>query len=192
MKDSTPIPSNWEDFLSNIENKKDLNEYIAETMVNRSNIGANKILITTFNETILKLPYDSADVYEDLKPCNYEEADTRMFLHALNGSKNGIKNVTIESNDTDVVVIATALFWKLELEQLTVTFGRGKEHKKIPIHKISNTLGINKCSSLLLFHSLTGCDSTTALLGVAKPTAWKAWISSDETVISSLTVLTMD
>ena len=115
-----------------------------------------------------------------------------MFLHAFNGSKSGIKNLMIKSNDTDVVVIATGMFWQLELEELNVTFGRGKDHKIIPIHRISNTLGIEKCTSILLFHSLTGCDSTAALLGVRKPRAWNAWLASSETLFSSLTALTLD
>ena len=98
----------------------------------------------------------------------------------------------IKSNDTDVVVIALALFNQLELEKLNVVFGKGKHYQVIPVHTICNTLGVDKCSSLLLFHSLTGCDSTTSLLGIGKPTAWKNWLASTETVLSALTALTMN
>ena len=50
---------------------------------------------------------------------------TRMFLHALEMSKKGLKKVLIIANDTDVLVIAVAHFFLLDLEELWVRHDAG-------------------------------------------------------------------
>ena len=40
-----------------------------------------------------------------LEPCKKEEADDRMFLHALEMSRLGLKKLLIVAVDTDVVAI---------------------------------------------------------------------------------------
>ena len=42
------------------------------------------------------------------------------------------------------------------------------------------SLGVEKCLALLMFHSLTGCDSTTTLFGIHKQTAFQKWIETAE------------
>ena len=46
----------------------------------------------------------------------------------------------------------------------------------IPIHKMFNTLGEDRSKGLLMFHSLTGCDTTTGMLGITKHTAFQKWL----------------
>ena len=76
VKAGTPLPPDWDDFLSNSDSKKELNEFIAEEIINRIKISSGKILITTVNENILRLPFESTATYQSLQPCNHEEADT--------------------------------------------------------------------------------------------------------------------
>ena len=45
----------------------------------------------------------------------------------------------------------------------------------IPVHAVANQLGPRKCLALPLFHSFTGCDTTSSFLGIGKKTAWAAW-----------------
>ena len=69
---------------------------------------------------------------DSLQPCNQEEADirhTRMFLHAVHASSHRSTRVTIQSNDSDIVILGTALFPQLDLEELYVTFGRDKSYQ---------------------------------------------------------------
>ncbi len=138
-------------------------------MIKNIQLEDEKIFVATCADKVLVRPADIINT-DSLEPCNHEEADTRMFLHALHASENGSLKVKIRSNDTDIIVLGTALFPQLDLEELEVTFGSGKTFRVIKIHQLYNALGTEKCQALLLFHSLTGCDSTTSLFGVPKHT----------------------
>ena len=84
------------------------------------NVDSNKVLDTDF-----------------IAPCTHQEADTRMFLHAIGGSKS----INIVSSDTDVDVRGVAVFNDLNVDQLCMTFGKGKDLRWIPIHDIVRSLG---------------------------------------------------
>ncbi|KAK6167880.1 hypothetical protein SNE40_021809 [Patella caerulea] len=75
--------------------------------------------------------------------------------------------------DTDVVVLSTALFNQINVTELWVSFGTGKNCRLIPVHTISKTLGPQKSMSLLMFHAFTGCDQTSFFLNRGKKTAWQ-------------------
>jgi len=56
-----------------------------------------------------------------------------------------------------------------------------------------NALGEDRSKALLMFHSLTGCDTTTALLGIQKQTAFQKWIdtaANDSSILTAMTNLT--
>ena len=108
-----------------------------------------------------------------IAPCNHEEADTRVFLHALDGANNGFKKMSIVTVDTDVVVIAIQHFAALKLEELWIEFGVGKSRKYIPIHDCARIFGERICSSISFWHSFTGCDTVSTFNGKGKKTAWK-------------------
>ena len=61
-----------------------------------------------------------------MAPCNHEEADTRIFVHAKHASVNGMNKILIRTANTDVVVLAVAFLQKLDVEELWVAFGVGK------------------------------------------------------------------
>ena len=50
----------------------------------------------------------SVGLEEILSPCDHEEADTRMILHASNILED-MSSVTLRTVDTDVLVLAVAL-----------------------------------------------------------------------------------
>ena len=89
-----------------------------------------------------------------------------------NMSDNGIKAITIKTVDTDVVVIAISQFWLLNLDELWIEFGSGKDQMMYPIHQLSHMLGKDKSEGLLFFHAFTGCDQTSFLYHCKKKTAW--------------------
>ena len=53
---------------------------------------------------------------DSLQPCDQEEADTRMFLHAVHASSHRSTRVNIKSIDSDIVILGTALFPQLGLD----------------------------------------------------------------------------
>ena len=66
--------------------------------------------------------------------------------------------------------------------------------KEVSRHSSSLTsrrsLGPSKSIALTLFHSLTGCDTTSQFLGCGKKTAWAVWISFPD-LTDTLVALTL-
>jgi len=54
----------------------------------------------------MSLKYLSRGEMEVMKPCTHKEVDSRIMLHALDGSFSGHGKIMIRSNDTDVVILA--------------------------------------------------------------------------------------
>ena len=77
------------------------------------------------NKQIIKL---------NLEPCNHEEADTQLIVHAQDAALNNIQKVRIIGNDTDIVVIGLYIFCDLKVDRLWVEYGCGKNRRRLPIH----------------------------------------------------------
>ena len=116
----------------------------------------------------------------DIKNCNHEEADSRIFIHLLDSIKKGLRKATIRTVDTDIVFLALKAVLDMDLDELWIHFGVGKGTRYIPIHEISVTLGPSKCKVLPLFHTLTGSDQTSGFAGRSKKTAWAVWNTMPE------------
>ena len=111
-------------------------------------------------------------------PCNHEEADTRMILHAANAAQYGHHNILIITVDTDVFVLAIAFMQKLKEDGVRgcwVGFGAGTHLRYIPVHTICDTLGPQVSSALPAFHAFTGCDTVSCFRGKGKKTAMETW-----------------
>jgi len=107
-----------------------------------------------------------------LAPCDHEEADTRLFLHALHCAQSGHRKVLIRSVQTDVVVLAIAKFHDLSLEELWVAYGTKKHYKLILAHAIADSLGEEKARAFPFFHAFSGCDTLSSFSSIGKKTAW--------------------
>ena len=95
--------------------------------------------------------------------CTSEEADERMFLHALHASEN-YKSILIKTVDSDVVTIAISMFHKLSmLNELWIKFGTRKSLKFIPVHEIAAKMEKVSSQAFLFFHALSGCDTTSLI-----------------------------
>ncbi len=79
------IPKAWENFLRMLENEIELFHLLAKSIL-YSNIHDADVC-TTLEEAVLTSP--SWKVH-NLSPCNYEEADTRIFLHILDAVRKGV------------------------------------------------------------------------------------------------------
>ena len=112
-----------------------------------------------------------------LQPGNQAEADTPILLHLANAAVHGHSMAYVRTVDSDIVVLALRFFDTLGLSELWVGFGTGKKYRDIPVHSLHAGLGPSNSIALTLFHSLTGCDTTSQFLGCGKKTAWAVWNS---------------
>ncbi len=111
---------------------------------------------------------------DSLSPCNHEEAESRMLLHANHAALcGGHLKILIRTVDTDVVVL-TAVTLGPEYE-IWLAFGTGKHFRHLEAHKIDTGLGSKKAQALPMFHALTGCDTVSSFVGHGKKTAWTTW-----------------
>ena len=160
----TFLPTNWKEFLRSSENKIELFRYLSLKIGALSDGNIN----SAYDDTTTT-GFDNSFV----APSDHEEADTRLFLHIQDITRNGLKNIMIRTVDTDVLILAISLYQSLDTESLWVDFGSGKNRSIIPIHDI--VLDPVKRKGLRFFFSFTGCDQVSFFAHVSKQTAWKIW-----------------
>ena len=51
----------------------------------------------------------------------------------------------------------------------------GKALRYIPIHDVAEWLGEQSCKTLLFMHAFSGCDTTSAFLGIGKKKFFNTW-----------------
>ena len=104
-----------------------------------------------------------------LSSAEHEEADTRILLHVKDASEQGYPQTIVVSRDTDVLVLLLAFQPQLShflwMEAITP-----KKQHFAPVHSISIT--VSQRASLLVFHAVTGSDSTSQFAGIGKRSAW--------------------
>ena len=107
-------------------------------------------------------------------PCSHEEADTRMMVHMVDAIEKGHNSLMFRTTDTDVIVLAVPTVVSLDLNELWVSYGTGKNHKILPAHLFAKILDTSKSKCLPVFHALTGCV-TSLFTGHGKKTTWKTY-----------------
>ena len=113
--------------------------------------------------------------------CSHYEADTRIIIHVLNCLKNGVMNVFVKTNDTDVVVLLTAYLPKfLEHGDVNIVAVCGIGNTSyLSINQIGNYIGLHRCPELLFLHSISGCDYTSSFFKVGKIKFWDQWLENN-------------
>ena len=171
--DSSTIPANWVSFLRVDDNKKELFSFLSVTLHDSFQLADKHLVITEGGDVLSKPQLLDAPA---LVPCNHEEADSRIMLHAAHAAHNGPKKMLIHNVDTNVVVLAVALAHTLEEEaEVWVSFGMGKSFRFIAAHEIARALGPEKVQALPMFHALTGCDTVSCFTGHGKRKEWAVW-----------------
>lgn len=87
---------------------------MAERIVSATITTEATIVVTKEEKVVSNRALDT----EFVSPCNHEEADTRLFLHAKHAALGGSRSINIVSSDTDVVVIGVAVFEDLNVDAL--------------------------------------------------------------------------
>ena len=99
-----------------------------------------------------------------------EEADTRLVLHAVH---TRFHTVVVSSRDTDVLLLLVSHFQRMQYPHLWIKSGTSKKWRYIPIDAVFNKLPSGSASSLLAFHALAGCDTTSYIANHTKRSSWK-------------------
>ena len=140
-------------------------------------------MITGGESILSKPPLHDPD---SLSPCNHDEADSRMLLHANHATLCGH---LIRTVDTDVVVLAVSVAETVGPEyELWLAFGTGKHFRYLAAHKTSIGLGPKMAQALPMFHALPGCDTVSSFVGHGKKTAWTIWKALPELTDAMLTL----
>ena len=88
--------------------------------------------------------------------------------------------------DTDVVVLLVAAATKLDIPEIWVAFGTGKNFRYIPVHEIVDSIGPYKSQALPFLHAYTGCDSVSSFATRGKKSAWDTWRAFEEVTTTFL------
>ena len=174
VEESANLPQNWSQFLRDDANKTELFLFLVKHI---KHLVTRKQIITTNGSDVVCIPPQDIS---NLTPSNHEEADTRMVLHLADAAKKGYNKILLRTVDTDVVVLSVAAFAKLEIQELWIAFGTGKNFRYIPIHEIAASLGPAKSQALPIFHAYTGCDTVSSFATKGKKSAWDTWKLYDE------------
>lgn len=170
---TTRIPVNWKSFLRVDSNKSALFHFLASEITTIM-VPEGKVLLTTKDDLVIAVPV-STDV-TSLMPCNHEEADYRMMLHAADSHQKGLRKIVIEATDTDVVILAIATASKYDMK-IWIAFGNSTNFRYISAHDIAHQLGSPRSAALPFLHAVTGCDTVSCLHGIGKKTAWDVFNS---------------
>jgi len=118
------IPGNWQNFLRVGSNKTELFRFLSAALMEWFD-QKDKQLVITDGEAVLRKPL--LPDLTSLVPCNHEEADSRMLLHASHAAQHGHHAILIRTVDTDVVVLAVSPAQELQPEdKLWLAFGTGQ------------------------------------------------------------------
>ena len=124
------------------ENKVELFEFLTNEVMKRSHA---KWVYATDKESVL-CSHQDADT-DFISPCNHEEADTRVIIHAFDAARKGSQKLLIRTVDTDILVLAIAYVERLGVQELWVAFGTGKKFRYLAAYEISQALGSAKIKS---------------------------------------------
>ncbi|KAG0728449.1 hypothetical protein GWK47_032424 [Chionoecetes opilio] len=122
--------------------------------------------------------------------CDHEEADTRIVVHLKDALDKGCTTVwyalstqTSLSYDRKV----SSLTSQHQMAAIWVAFGNWKE-LHVPGYQCHMLcLGKDRSTALPMFHSFTGCDTTSAFFGKGKKSVWEAWNAYVEVTEASTT-----
>lgn len=176
-------PRQWKKAMSSGKSKTSLMNFFAqEWATNRfaEKIGERSLYITHGCDCT-GITVANEGVVSTLMPdlqSNQEEADTRMFLHALHASSNGHSRVCIRSSDTDVEVLA-CYHQEVIPADIIIASGTRNRVRLVSIPRIHEKLGSAVCQILPGLHAITGCDTVSAFVGKGKKKALEIAIKDE-------------
>ena len=120
--------SNFGDFLSNSVNKNNVCQFPSQKLLVLHGDGSSLKFVVPLNDAILTNVNDLL-VQNDINYCTLEEADPRLIRHAINQTTNGLENITIQTVDSDVLVLSLSSVERLiqaDVKSIFIVFVRKK------------------------------------------------------------------
>ena len=143
VRKKTPIYKECNVFMRDNKNKTEPFETIGSGSTSSNSL--NQTIVATKQENVLS---NKQEMLDELQPCNHEEAEYRLLLHAYDALRKRFRKQSIITIDTEVVVIALYLvfflfsvFFSFHFNEVWVEFGTGQHQKCISIHEIALFLG---------------------------------------------------
>ena len=168
-------------FLRLDRNEKALNNFFMEQIVNfdfdsKSVYFSNDSRVIHYDGLSRKW-FLSEDTYLN-HGCRQEKADTKVVLHVSHMVKNNVKNITVKTVDTDVVMLLVSSMPEFVSYKanITVDYNFGKSRRLYCVNTIAKSIGYNNCLGLPFFYAFTGCDSTSSFLHYSKQYFFDLWL----------------
>ena len=172
--ENTKRPKDWKAFLANDSNKKQFidllikewskDEYAAKLQ------GRQVIAIRDGTATLLTSQDGETTEQATIASLqsSQEESDTRIVLYCKYAESKRYEYCRVKSPDTDVFFIL--LHHARNLTGITVLFdtGTGNNRRLLNITELANANTPAYCTSLLVIHAYSGCDTTSAFKGLGK------------------------
>ena len=92
---------------------------------------------------------------------SHEEADTRLLLHAAHAARSQFVDVTIVSEDTDVLVLYLA-FKSFIPSSMFIKCSSQTRVKYLDVSRMVERIGASTCKALPGFHAFSGCHTVSA------------------------------
>ena len=141
-----------------------------------------KDYVVVFDKTALT---NIADLDNNLRNYNHEEADTGIILHALDVSKRDrFSELVVFCSDTDVLLILLHDFDKLSSSTIFKTINR-----EFVLRKTYGILAPSVCKALLGFQAISGCDQTGRFSGFSKISFWEIFLDLPNNVLDEFSSL---
>lgn len=173
----------WKKFLANATNKTELVEFLVKEWEKAYYTpklqGVN--LFVAHGEMCHRLSSDgNVTIVQEVQDLftTQEEADTRMFLHASNASKDH-DAIIIRSPDTDVAVLGITLNHAIPAK-LYLDIGSKNQRRLLNLGEIASSLGEMRAGALLGFHAFTGCDAVSSFYGKGKSKGFALFQTDDD------------
>ena len=96
-----------------------------------------------------------------------------MILHAINCN---YPYIVVTSRDTDVLVLLASQFKRIDCLELWMKAGTSKDPKNIPVHNVVTSFSPKVIKSLMPFHTLAGCDTTSFISRHTKKSIWNIFL----------------
>ena len=167
----TERSGSWKKFMREKENKMELIQLLTNTASNASALSSKWIVLSN-GDFVTALGKGKA-----IPQSNLEEADARIILHLIDAVQNGFERICIRTVDSDVICIIIAHFERLlQLNskiQISVSFATGKDLRLLDINAMVSANSPDMQRYILMFHTFTGCDTTSFFYWKGKCTFWK-------------------
>ena len=104
-----------------------------------------------------------------------EDADTIIAATSIENAQSS--SVAVFADDTDILVL---LLYKAQLNSRPIYFVSKRSKRIWEIGTSQVNIGTKICNSLLAIHPISGCDTTSRITSVGKPSILKKCRSDDE------------